>query len=403
MLNEIPFIPYSGLLSQYAWVKKFENDVIQAMVRGSHTEKWIEWKGVRIPLPNEVDLPEGAWIQIRFSSTSKGYEMSIEILREPLKNISPERVPESLTQTRSNILDKNNIIQNIVQKIISQNPELKGKTDFLFKVFNEWFDENNSISNLFVHLGKIVKEAVEKGIIDDTWLKLFPDVVLFSSEGKPNWHIIRDLFKEQIQNMGFEKQLFRGGDIETNVQNSIVELKDYRVLQTLLKNELFVDFLKNKGYYQEFQKTLDTLFSKFTVHQLLNLSNQDYNYIVCELPVNIKDGFSRLCIHNFCSRKEEQGKGKKSQYAVIAFDIELMNAGKMWIELRWLEGMLECLFKIAEGKTEEMCNQFLGELEINLKSLGLKGINIRVESWDGDRIRSVFSLFESIENKGWTV
>jgi len=75
----------------------------------------------------------------------------------------------------------------------------------------------------------------------------------------------------------------------------------------------------------------------------------------------------------------------------------------MWIELRWLEGMLECLFKIAEEKTEEICNQFLGELKDNFKSLGLNNVNIRVESWDGDRISRFSLLLESIGNKGWTV
>lgn len=403
MLNEIPSIPYNCLLPQYSWIKKFENDVIQAMVRSSPSEKWVEWKGVRIPLPNEVDLPEGTWVQIRFSQTSKGYDMNMAILRESITDTSPEKVSELLTGTRSNISDKNNVIQNIVQKIVSRNPELMGKTDFLLKVFHEWFNERNLINHLFLRMGNIVQEAVEKGVIDTTWLKLFSNFISFPLDGEIHWQIIRDFFKEQVQNIVFEKQLFRSGDIKTNIQNSIAEIKDYRILQTLLKNELFVDFLKTKGYYQDFQETLDTFYSKITAHQLLNLSNPNYNYIICELPVNIKDGFSRLCIHNFYSGKQEQGKSKKSQYAIIAFDIELVNTGKMWIELRWLEGMLECLFKIAEGKTKEMCNQFLGELENNFKLLGLNDVSICVENWDGDRISSIFSLLESIENKGWTV
>lgn len=403
MLSEIPFISYNNLLPQYAWIKKFENDVIQGMIRSSNSEKWVEWKGVHIPLPKEADLPEGTWVQIRISSTSKGYEMNIELLKEPLAGMSLDKVSELSTPIPTNYLDKNSVIQSLAQKIVSQNPELINRMDFLLKIFQGWFDDKNSINDLLFRISKIIQESVEEGIIDSTWLKLFPDNIFFSSDGKIEWKLIRNFFKEQMQNLSFEKYLFRGGDIETNIQNSIIELKNYRVLQTLLKNELFVDFLKSKGYYQDFQKTLDTLVLKSTAHQILNLNNPNYNYIFCELPVNIRDGFSHICVHSFCSQKGEQGKGKRAKYAVIAFDIELINAGKMWVELRWLEGMLECLFKIAEEKTEQMCNQFLSELENNFKSLGLKDINIRVENWDGDRIKSVFLLLESIENKGWTV
>jgi len=317
MLNEIPFITNNSLLSQYAWIKNFENDVIQAMVRSSHTKKWVEWKGVHIPLPKEMDLPEGTWVQIRFSHTSKGYEMNIETLREPMIDPSPEKVSELLTQTPSNVLDKKNIIQNIIQKIVNQNPELVGKTEFLLKVFNEWFNEKISINHLFFRMANIIQEAVEKGIIDTTWLTLFSNIISFSSDGEPDWQIIRNFFKEQIQNIIFEKQLFRSRNIETNIQNSIAEVKDYRTLQTLLKNELFVDFLKTRGYYQDFREILDTLHSRFTANQLLNLSNQNYNYIVCELPVNIKDGFSRLWIHNFIQRRKNKERVKNRNMQLL--------------------------------------------------------------------------------------
>jgi len=42
-------------------------------------------------------------------------------------------------------------------------------------------------------------------------------------------------------------------------------------------------------------------------------------------------------------------------------------------------------------------------LEDSFKSLGLKNVNIHVHNWDGNRVKSVFSLLESVENKGWSV
>jgi len=403
MLNEIPLTPLSNTPSLYSWIKNFENEVIQGMVRSSNEGKWVEWKGVRIPLPKDIELAEGRWIQIRILPTSRGYEMKIELMEEPVTDTLPTQASDISLQKPIDFSDKNSVIRELVQKIINQNPELIGKADFIVKLFNEWFSEENTVSHLLFRINKIIQEAVDKGILDFSWLKVFPEYVTFSSGGKIEWQVINDYLKQQIQYIIFEKQLFCEKDVDVGIQKSILELKGFRVLQTLLKNEVFVSFLKSKGYYQEFQKTLDSLFSKLTTNQILNLSNTQYNYLVFELPFHIQDGFSRVCIHTLCSKKDERGKGKKHQYAIIAFDIELIHVGKMWIELRWLEETLECLFKIAEEKTQKVCNQFLNELEDSFKSLGLKNVNIHVHNWDGNRVKSVFSLLESVENKGWSV
>lgn len=403
MLNEIPLTPLNSTSPLYAWIKNFENDVIQGMVRSGNDGKWIEWKGVRVPLPKDVELAEGTWIQVRVLSTNRGYEMKIEIMKEPMISTLSGQVPDVSLQKPVDFTDKNSVIIELVQKIINQNSELAGKTDFIVKLFNEFFDEENTISHLLFRINKIVQEAVDKGVLDISWLKVFPEYITFSSGGKIDWQVINNYLKQQIQYIMFEKQLFREKDVNAGIQKSIIDLKEYRVFQTLLKNEMFVSFLKNKGYYQEFQKTLDSLFSKLTTNQILNLNSTQYNYLVFELPFNIQDGFSRVCIHTLYSKKDERGKGKKPQYSIIAFDIELTNMGKMWIELRWLEETLQCLFKVAEEKTQKVCNQFLNELEDSLKLLGLKNVNLHVHSWDGNRIKSIFSLLESIENKGWFV
>lgn len=403
MLNEIPITPLNNTSPLYAWIKNFENDVIQGMVRSSNEGKWVEWKGVRVPLPKDVELDEGTWIQIRILSASRGYEMKIELMKEPVMDALSKQVPEMSLQKLIDFSDKNSVIHELVQKIMNQNPELVGKTDFIVKLFNEWFSEENTVNQLLFRINKIVQEAIDKGILDFSWLKIFPEYVSISSGGKIDWQVISNYLKQQMKFVIFERQLFKEKDVDIGIQKSIIELKEFRVLQTLLKDEMFVSFLKSKGYYQEFQKTLDSLFSKLTTNQILNLNNTQYNYLVFELPFNIHDGFSRVCIHTLYSKKDERGKGKKPQYAIIAFDIELVNMGKMWIELRWLEETLECLFKIAEEKTQKVCNQFLNELEDNFKSLGLKNVNIRVHNWDGNRIKSVFSLLESVENKGWSV
>jgi len=404
MLNEIPFIPYNQILPHYAWIKKFENDVIQGMVRSSGTEKWVEWKGARIPLPKDSELPEGAWLQIRIVSTSRGYELDIELLKGSNVNTASPKVSDLLSKTQQNFLGKDHAIYELVQKVIGYNPDLVGKIDLMTKLFYKWFDDANTINQLFANINKIIQEAIEKGVLDSSWLKIYPGNIVFQPNEKIDWQVIGNFFKWQMQNLSFEKQLFlKEEGAESNIQKSLIEIKDYRVLQALLKNESFVGFLRSKGYYQEFQKNLDTLFSKFMTNQLLNLINTNYSYLVLDLPVSVHDGFNRVCIHTCFSRKEEQNKGKKHQYAVVAFDIELINAGKMWIELRWLEDTLDCLFRVVEKETERICKCSFNELEDSFKSLGLKNINIRIQSWDGDRIKSMVSLLESIENKGWSV
>ncbi|MGC8739464.1 MAG: hypothetical protein ACP5UA_12585 [Candidatus Hydrogenedens sp.] len=403
MLNEVPLTPLNITSSIYAWIKNFENDVIQGIVHSSNDEKWIVWKGVRIPLPKDVELTEGTWIQIRLLSSQGGYEMKFEVIQEPVTDNLPSQATDLSAQKVVDISDKNSVIRELVQKMINQNPELIGKTDFVIKLLGEWFDEENTVSHLLFRINKIVQEAIDKGILEPSWLKMFPQYLSFSFEGKVDWQIINNYLKQQMQYIIFEKQLFREKDVDIGIQKSIVELKGYRVLYSLLKNEMFVSFLKSKGYYQEFQKSLDSLFSKLTTNQILNLNNAQYNYLVFELPFSIQDGFSRVCIHTLYSKKDEHGKGKKPKYAIIAFDIELINMGKMWIELCWLEEALECVFRIAEEKTQKVCNQFMSELESSFKVLGLKNVNIHVHKWDGNRVKNVFSLLQSIENKGWSV
>jgi virulence-associated protein VapD len=59
--------------------------------------------------------------------------------------------------------------------------------------------------------------------------------------------------------------------------------------------------------------------------------------------------------------------------------------------------------KIVEEKTREMCGQFVNELEKNLESLGFKNISVYIQNWDGDRIKTTYYLFDSMQKKGWVV
>ncbi|HOQ31477.1 MAG TPA: hypothetical protein PLA12_03090, partial [Candidatus Hydrogenedens sp.] len=207
MLNEIPLTPLSNTPSLYSWIKNFENEVIQGMVRSSNEGKWVEWKGVRIPLPKDIELAEGRWIQIRILPKSRGYEMKIELMEEPVTDTLPTQASDISLQKPIDFSDKNSVIQELVQKIINQNPELIGKADFIVKLFNEWFSEENTVSHLLFRINKIIQEAVDKGILDFSWLKVFPEYVTFSSGGKIEWQVINDYLKQQIQYIIFEKQL----------------------------------------------------------------------------------------------------------------------------------------------------------------------------------------------------
>ncbi len=319
MLNEIPITPLNNTSPLYAWIKNFENDVIQGMVRSGNDGKWVDWKGVRVPLPKDVELDEGTWIQIRILSAPRGYEMKIELMKEPVTDTLPKQVPDMSLQKPIDFSDKNSVIQELVQKIMNQNPELVGKTDFIVKLFNEWFSEENTVNQLLFRINKIVQEAIDKGILDFSWSKIFPEYITFSSGWKIDWQVISNYLKQQMQFVIFERQLFKEKDVDIGIQKSIIELKEYRVLQTLLKDEMFVSFLKSKGYYQEFQKTLDSLFSKLTTNQILNLNNIQYNYLVFELPFNIQDGFSRVCIHILYSKKDERARDKKNSIRYHCF------------------------------------------------------------------------------------
>jgi hypothetical protein len=70
------------------------------------------------------------------------------------------------------------------------------------------------------------------------------------------------------------------------------------------------------------------LFSKFTKNQVLNLSTTNFAYIVFELPVSLDNVFFGSCSY-LLSRKEEKNKNDKPQYAIVAFDIHLIDAGKI--------------------------------------------------------------------------
>jgi len=82
--------------------------------------------------------------------------------------------------------------------------------------------------------------------------------------------------------------------------------------------------------------------------------------------------------------------------------LELINTGKIWIELRWIPDALECIFKINEDKTKEMCNSFVNELEESFKSLGIKNVHVHIENWDGNRLPNLFSFLGLVDGKGWS-
>jgi hypothetical protein len=85
MLNEISFFSSNNVPTQYAWIKSFENSVIQGILQGGTNEKWVEWKGIHISLPEDLGIPEGSLIQIRISPSPQGYTKSIELLKESAK------------------------------------------------------------------------------------------------------------------------------------------------------------------------------------------------------------------------------------------------------------------------------------------------------------------------------
>jgi len=403
MLNEISFFSSNNVPTQYAWIKSFENSVIQGILQGGANEKWVEWKGIHISLPEDLGIPEGSLIQIRISPTSQGYTMSIELLKESAKeNPYPQNIDSSL-QIDTSLGNKTININELVQKIVEQNPVLRNRTDFIIKLFSDWFNESNTANYALFRVSQIISEAVEKGIIDSAWLKMIPDSISFSTEGKIDLQGLSKILQQQIQFVNFEKQLFHSEDKEIINKGVLINNKDYRVLQSLMKNEPFVSFLKSNGDYQKFQKALDTLFSKFTTNQVLNLSTTNFAYIVFELPVSLDNGFFWARVHTCYPRKEEKNKNDKPQYAIVAFDIHLIDAGKMWIELRCLDQTLECVMKIVEEKTREMCGQFVNELEKNLESLGFKNISVYIQNWDGDRIKTTYYLFDSMQKKGWVV
>lgn len=403
MLNEISFFSFNNVPNQYAWVKNFENNVIQGIIRGSSNEKWVEWKGIHITLPEDLGIPEGSLIQIRISSTSQGYTMSIESIKEPTKeNPNTQSIAPSL-QSDTSPGSRTININELVQKIVELNPVLKNKVDLIIRLFSGWFDESNTTNFALLRISQIISEAVEKGIIESAWLKIIPDVISFSADGKMDLQGLSKILQQQIQSLNLEKQLFHSDNKGINIKEVITNNKDYRALQLLIKNESFVSFLKNSGDYQKFQKALDTLFSKSTANQVLSLSATNFTYLVFELPVSLDNGFFWARIHTYYPRKEDKNKDSKPQYAVIAFDIHLVNAGKMWIELRCLDQTLECVMKIAEEKTRKMCSQFTNELENNLESLGFKNISVFVQDWDGDRVKTTYHLFDSMQKKGWAV
>ncbi len=397
--------PEAVMLSQGA--------IFQSIVRGAEDSPWIIARGVRIELPITPLLLPGASVRLEVVSTKPSLQLRIL----PLENDHTARaVPgggmaSSVTGLTARTLPAmGHILRQLDVSLLAPGdaltlaPEHMPLTATAMRQLLAIFLAKESLGATLTELHGLLREAIVAGISLAPDLASLFEALLTREIAEPSQAalLLTTVRQSQATEARIAEVVRRPDVLEQFIAQARQSLRSQLTL--LSGQEAVLAYMRGKGQLRRFETLVKTTLERLDAAELQNLHGLRRPYIFLEAPLGPDMDIPQCRIHVF-PEKDAQG-GKRNNYASrgsVVFDLETRHLGSLWIRLTVSTEQCHCTIKTTHPAAHARFEASATELSDALAAAGYPKPMIRIERWDGNRLRETIRLmgqFASINYDG---
>lgn len=161
-------------------------------------------------------------------------------------------------------------------------------------------------------------------------------------------------------------------------------------LGRLMEDKGLARFLRATGELQNFRDAAGSLMDRLAGRDLQNLRAFDEPYLFLEIPFAPDAPIRHAQIHLF-----GRDGGRRSidpEHAQAVLDLSTSVLGDLWIALSLTQGRCVCTIRATSPEAVEALRGAGNELADALGEAGYPGATLRLDTWDGNRVREAAAL-----------
>jgi hypothetical protein len=165
-------------------------------------------------------------------------------------------------------------------------------------------------------------------------------------------------------------------------------------LGRLLEDKGLAEFLKSEGSARTFGDAAKNVMERLTGRDLQNLHGLNEPYIYLELPFSPDAPIQHAQIHLF--GRDGGHRRIDPDHAQAVLDLSTTAMGDLWITLMTTPGHCMCTIRTTSPEAVQAVEKSSGDLVEALAGAGYGGVAVRVNLWDGNRVREAATLMRGL-------
>lgn len=357
--------------------------VFLAVVRGDAAKPFLQLPQGRIPLDPAARLPLGQTVRVEILET--GASLRLQLSTPPATGAAPGNALDALLAEVLRTLGKPELSQQAAGLTPPRLPSLEAPLRQLFTVLlaKSGFGED------LRQLGTLLEQAATPAQLPAAWIANLAGLLgpLTSLDAEQ----LRGLLARMGQARSLEARIAlalqagAGEGLEdalaTDLKALLLQLKDHAPLRA---------FLNETRQTKTFDGLIERLLERVQGGEHQNLNSLERPYVFLNLPVPPASGFHHAQVHFFGDAPA--ARSGRAAYDRVVLDCSTSRLGDLWVELQASGSHCACRFRVADSAVAGLLESTVAELQDALATAGFPDADVRVERWDGDRLRELLGL-----------
>ncbi len=356
----------------------------RAVVQGSPGQLSLTVAGGRVPLEGATGLLPGQAVQVEVTSSQGSLQLRVSPLPPESGGGATSTQHMAAAVLRSlGLVEPPGTGARFVPAALPENQEALRQILALFI-------EHSNTSGALREVTSMLQQAAAEGVLESAVAGRV--TALLAQFGAGDAKSFRDLLQRAGDGRSIEGRLAalaKGSPLDTILASLRSEVAFE--LAHLRGQAGLIAYLRAKRQLQKFESAVERILNRDTSSQLQNLRSLEHPYLFLDLPVSEENGFHHGLIHFF---HEGQGKGKRfdPHNATVVLDLSMTKLGDLWIRVDIRQGRCRCEFRATTPQVEEALDQAAPDLRTALADAGYPAAEVRVSTWDGNRLRETGQL-----------